>query len=78
MRGLLVPIPFPRRLARPCARSEQHRGVICLDLSSALNIPPEHGRLTLLGFLYFRDSLREMEDGVCDRLYGGLRLGYYW
>ncbi|MGB2821478.1 MAG: hypothetical protein WBF17_10880 [Phycisphaerae bacterium] len=51
---------------------------ICLDLSSALNIPPEHGRLTLSGFLYFRDSLGEMEDEICDRLYGGLRLGYYW
>ena len=46
------------------------------DLSSALQMRPEHGKLKLGAFVNFSDALRE--DLLNDELYGGFMVGYEW
>lgn len=46
------------------------------DLSSALSIPEKYGSISLTGFIYFSQALRD--ELIDDEFYGGLTLSYLW
>lgn len=48
---------------------------VSYDLSNALKMPEEQGKLYLTGFLYYSDAL---VNPLPDRLYGGVGLSYRW
>ena len=49
---------------------------ISYDLSGALKIPEEYGSISLAGFLYFSQALRD--ELIDDEFYGGMTVAYSW
>ncbi|HDZ20577.1 hypothetical protein LCGC14_0512840 [marine sediment metagenome] len=49
---------------------------VSFDVSSALNIPEQYGTITVTGFLYFSQALRDAL--LNDEFYGGVSVGYAW